>query len=71
MKAIMHFHEAAQTALKNGVSLSEIENAAVLQKIARMKELPLEIAIDRIRFLVNETDNEFMRFEEMREKTNA
>jgi V/A-type H+-transporting ATPase subunit A len=71
MKAIMHFHDAAQTALKNGVNLSEIENAAVLQKIARMKELPLEIAIDRIRFLVNEIDNEFMRFEEMREKTNA
>ena len=71
MKAIMHFHEAAQTALKNGVNLSEIENAAVLQKIARMKELPLEIAIDRIRFLVNEIDNEFLRFEEMREKTNA
>ena len=71
MKAIMHFHEVAQGALKNGVSLNEIENATVLQKIARMKEIPLEIANERIQFLVNEIDNEFLRIEEMREKTNA
>ena len=71
MKAIMHFHDVAQNALKNGVNLDEIENTAVLQKIARMKELPLDNAIDRITLLTNSIDSEFLRMEEMRENSNA
>jgi len=67
LKAIMHFHEAAQISLKNGVELDEIENTAVLQNIARMKELPLDIAVERIKVLINSIDNEFLRIKEMRE----
>ncbi len=71
MKAIMHFHEESQTALKSGVGLDRIENAAVLQNIARMKEIPYDIAVERIKLLINAIDNEFLRIDEMRESTNV
>jgi len=71
MKSIMHFHDSAQTALKNGISLDEIENATVLQNIARMKEIPLDIAEERIKMLMNAITNEFIRIEEMRENTDV
>jgi len=71
MKAILHFHAVAQNALQKGVDLSEIENTAVLQNIGRMKELPLEIANDRVKLLINAIDNEFMRMEELQERTNG
>jgi V/A-type H+/Na+-transporting ATPase subunit A len=71
MKAILHFHDVAQNALKSGVDLNEIENTAVLQNIGRMKELPLDTAVERIKLLINSIDNEFLRIDEMRERTNV
>jgi len=70
MKAILHFHEASQEAMHNKVRLDDIESAIVLQKIARMKELPLESAVDKIKFMMNEIDTEFTRMKESLEQSN-
>jgi V/A-type H+-transporting ATPase subunit A len=56
MKAILHFHTSAQNAIQTGIDLETIKSAAVLQKIARMKELPLD---------------EFARMSDTRESINA
>ena len=71
LKVILHFHEAAQEALKNGVSLSDMENMQVLQKIARMKELELDRAVERLQFLIDEIDTEISHLGEKVEKLNA
>jgi hypothetical protein len=36
-----------------------------------MKELPLDTAVERIKLLINSIDNEFLRIDEMRERTNV
>ena len=71
MKAILHFHDASQTTMREGVGLEELEKADVLQKIARMKELPLDIAVEKIKFMINEIDTEFARMNEKFGRTNA
>jgi V/A-type H+-transporting ATPase subunit A len=71
LKVILHFHDSAQNALRNGVSLAEIENAAVLQKIARMKEIPIARAVERLQFLMDEIDSEMARMKEKMESPNA
>lgn len=71
LKVILHFHEAAQEALKKGISLDEIENAIVLQRIARMKELPYDKAVSRLQFLIEEIDSELARMKERKEIANA
>jgi len=71
MKAILHFHDASQVAMQMGVSLEELENAIVLQKIARMKELPLNTAVEKIKFMINEIDAEFTRMNEKIKSINA
>ena len=71
MKAILHFHDASQTTMLKGVGLEELEKADVLQKIARMKELPLDIAVEKIKFMINEIDTEFARMNEKFGRTNA
>jgi V/A-type H+-transporting ATPase subunit A len=71
MKVILHFHEAAQEAMKKGVGLQDLENAQVLQKIARMKELKLENAVERLQYLMSDIDNEVSRIGEKMEKSNA
>ena len=71
MKAILHFHNVSQTIMREGVSLEELEKVDVLQKIARMKELPLDIAVEKIKFMINEIDNEFARMREKFGRTNA
>ncbi len=71
MKVILHFHEAAQEAMKKGVSLQDLENAQVLQKIARMKELKLDNAVQRLQYLMSDIDNEVSRIGEKMEKSNA
>jgi V/A-type H+/Na+-transporting ATPase subunit A len=70
MKAIMHFHEGSQEAMRNKVRLDDLESAVVLQKIARMKELPLDTAVDKIKFMINEIDTEFTRMKESLEQSN-
>ncbi|MDK2981913.1 MAG: V/A-type H+/Na+-transporting ATPase subunit [Chloroflexota bacterium] len=71
MKVILHFHEVAQEAMKNGVDLSDLEDAQVLQKIARMKELKLDSAVQKLQYLINDIDNELSRLGEKMEKSNA
>ncbi|HUV15640.1 MAG TPA: V-type ATP synthase subunit A [Pelolinea sp.] len=71
LKVILHFHEAAQDALRKGLALDEIENAVVLQRIARMKELPYDMAVGRLQFLMDEIDTEIARMGERKEATNA
>jgi V/A-type H+-transporting ATPase subunit A len=71
LKVILHFHDSAQNALRNGVSLAEIENAAVLQKIARMKEIPIARAVERLQFLMDEIDSEMARMKDKMESPNA
>ncbi len=57
--------------MKHGVGLQDLENAQVLQKIARMKEQKLENAVQRLQFLMSEIDNEMSRLSEKMEKSNA
>ena len=71
MKVILHFHDMAQEELKRGVSLQELENAQVLQKIARMKELNLDNAVQRLQYLINDIDSELSRMGDKMEKINA
>ncbi len=71
LKVIMHFHVAAQEALQAGVPMEDIENAQVMQKMARMKELGLDRALERLQFLLDEIDNEMERLTEKLEKSNA
>ena len=71
VKAILHFHDASQVIMREGVGLEELEKAGVLQKIARMKELPLDIAVDKIKLMINEIDNEFARMQEKLGRMNA
>jgi V/A-type H+-transporting ATPase subunit A len=71
LKVILHFHEAAQAALKQGVRLAEIENAVVLQRIARMKELAHDRAVERLQFMLEEIDREMARLLEKVENPDA
>jgi V/A-type H+-transporting ATPase subunit A len=71
LKVILHFHETAQEALKEGVTLEELENAVVLQRIARMKELSHDLAVERLQFLIEEIDTEITRMREGKERINA
>ena len=71
LKVILHFHEAAQEALQKGIALDDLENAQVLQKIARMKELKLDRAVEQLQFLMDKIDNETSRLGDKMEKMNA
>jgi len=71
MKAILHFHDVSQSTMREGIGLEELEKSDVLQKIARMKELPLEIAVEKIKFMINEIDTEFARMQDKFGRTNA
>jgi len=71
MKVILHFHESAKEALRKGISLQDLENAQVLQKIARMKEQKLDNAVERLQYLMEDIDTEISRISEKLEKSNA
>ncbi len=70
MKVIMHFHEQAQLALQKGVDLLELEETQVLQKIARMKEVKIDRAVERMQLLMDEIDSEIARLWEKMEPGN-
>jgi V/A-type H+-transporting ATPase subunit A len=70
-EVILHFHEAAQQALQKGVSLQDLENAQVLQKIARMKEQKSETIVERLQYLLEDIDTEISRISEKLERSNA
>lgn len=68
LKVILHFHEVAQEALRGGIGLDELENAVFLQRVARMKELPYDLAVGRMQFLIEEINTEFGRMKDRKEK---
>lgn len=71
MKVILHFHETAQQALQKGISLQDLENAQVLQKIARMKEQKAETIVERLQYLLEDINTEISRISEKLERSNA
>ena len=71
MKVILHFHEAAQAAMRERVCLDDVEEMQVLQKIARMKELHQKKVVERLRLLIKEINNEFSRLIENLERADA
>lgn len=64
LKVILHFHNAALDALEQGLRLSDLEDMQVLQKIARMKELPYDRATQQLKLLIEEIDNGMSRLVE-------
>ena len=71
LKVILHFHEVAQDALTKGIALDDLENAVVLQRVARMRELPYDRAVSRLQFLMEEIDTEINRMKDRKETQNA
>ncbi len=71
LKVILHFHEEAQEAVNQGIELDDLENAVVLQRIARMKELPFDRAVSRLQALIDEIDTELTRMKDRKETQNA
>ncbi len=59
LKAILEFHQQAQKAVGAGKELQNIETLPCLQKIARMKELPLQGVNVLITDLMKEIDAQF------------
>jgi len=59
LKVILTFHQRAQSALDKGIDLSEITNLTVLQRIARMKEIPLEKSVPELKRLVGKINDVF------------
>jgi len=59
LKIIMDFHHRTQAALEAGVSLDQITRFPVLTEIARMKELPAEKAVSKIKALMDRVQQAF------------
>ena len=68
LKVILHFHDSARSALEKGVNLKELEELDVLQNISRMKELPLDRAVERLKMLISEIDNQISRLTDRMEQ---
>lgn len=59
LKAILEFHKQAQIMVNSGVDLQNIETLPCLEKLARMKELPLQGITDSIASLITDMDDQF------------
>jgi V/A-type H+-transporting ATPase subunit A len=59
LRAIMAFHHRTTAALEAGTSLERITALPVVADIARMKELPVEGAVDRLQALIQRIEAEF------------
>ncbi len=59
LKAVLEFHGQAQKAVGFGKELQAIETLPCLEKIARMKELPLQSANAQIAELIKDIDVQF------------
>jgi len=59
LKVILTYHQRAQSALDKGIDLSEITNLTVLQRIARMKEIPLEKSVPELKRLAGKINDVF------------
>ncbi|MGV8025870.1 MAG: V-type ATP synthase subunit A [Anaerolineaceae bacterium] len=59
LKVILVYHQKAQVALESGIDLIEITNLTVLQRIARMKEIPLEKSVAELKRLVGKINDAF------------
>jgi len=59
LRVIMTFHRLTVAALETGLHLEQIESLAVVAEIARMKEWPVEDAVDRLNTLTEEIESQF------------
>jgi len=58
IKTIIYFYNQAQYYLKMGADITKIENATIMEKIARMKYIPND-KVDQIDMIEKEIDDEF------------
>jgi V/A-type H+-transporting ATPase subunit A len=63
LKAIITFYNATSEALRRGVSLSQVLELPFKEEIARMKELPLDRAVDELKSLVERVRQEILSLE--------
>ncbi len=59
LKAILEYHQKAQEALNMGIELSQFTDLAVVQRIARMKEIDVQKATPEIKRLIGKIDDAF------------
>ena len=59
LRAILAFHHQATTALRNGQSLDSIISLPVTTEIARMKEMKVDEAPERLQLLINRIESTF------------
>ncbi|MGD8403504.1 MAG: V-type ATP synthase subunit A [Anaerolineales bacterium] len=58
LKAILRFYELTQGALEGDFSLDDIRELTLVDEIARMKEIPAEKAVEEIKSLIEEIEDE-------------
>jgi V/A-type H+-transporting ATPase subunit A len=63
LKAIITFYNATSEALRRGVSLSQVLELPFKEEIARMKELPLDRAVNELKSLVERIRQEIVSLE--------
>ena len=63
---ILYFYEKAKGTLEKGADITDIENLAVLERIARMKYLP-ENELEKIKKIKGEIDSEFAKLTQTEE----
>ena len=59
LKVILAFYQHAQQALERGMLLEQIDGLPVRQELARIKEIPADIAADQIQALMKRVDDIF------------
>ena len=59
LKAILQFHEQSQKALEDDFSLDDIKELSAVNDIARMREIPVEDAMEQIKELIEDIKEGF------------
>lgn len=59
LMAIMNFYHHAQSALESGVSIEQLKSMPIIADIARMKELEIEDAEEKIKAIICRLDRSF------------
>jgi len=63
LKAIITFYESSREAMKRGVGLKQILDSPLKTEIARMKEIPNDQAVEKIKRLIKKIKDEIMSLE--------
>ncbi|MBI5206533.1 MAG: V-type ATP synthase subunit A [Candidatus Firestonebacteria bacterium] len=63
LKAVISFYEATAEAIGRGVTLQQIFSLPIKNEIARMKELPLDTAVDTLTKLTDKINNDITALE--------